>query len=194
MMATKHEKTKTASEHNPKSAIYMDRDGVLNVSIVKNGKTFPPDNIEDFILLPGVKTACQRLKNAGFFLIVVTNQPDIATGRQRREIVEAMHDKLKKLLPIDDIRVCYHIDEDNCDCRKPKPGMLFATASDYGLDLSKSFLVGDRWRDIEAGQRAGCDCFFIDYHYRERRPVEPFESVHSLEEAAEIILSGTSEK
>jgi D-glycero-D-manno-heptose 1,7-bisphosphate phosphatase len=189
----KQEKQMT-SEENRNSAIFLDRDGVLNVPIIKKGKTFPPDKLEDFILLPGVKTACQKLKNAGFVLVVITNQPDVSTGRQKREVVEAMHEKLNELLPIDDIRVCYHVGEDNCGCRKPKPGMIFASASEYGVNLSKSFVVGDRWRDIEAGQQAGCACFFIDYNYRERRPDEPFESVQSLEEAAEIILSKSSEK
>jgi D-glycero-D-manno-heptose 1,7-bisphosphate phosphatase len=130
-----------------------------------------------------------RLHDAGFRLVVVTNQPEIARGTQRREVVGAMHARLASVLPIDEFRVCDHDDIDDCACRKPKPGMLEAAARDSGLSLSASFMVGDRWRDVEAGRRAGCTTIFVDYGYRERRPERPDAVVRSLSEATEWILS-----
>jgi D-glycero-D-manno-heptose 1,7-bisphosphate phosphatase len=113
----------------------------------------------------------------------------VATGIQRREIVEAMHDKLCAAELCDEISVCYHTDAAGCDCRKPKPGMLLDAARKWDVDLHRSFMVGDRWRDIAAGQAAGCCCcFFIDYGYRERRPENPHFVVKSLEEAGAHIL------
>ena len=128
------------------------------------------------------------MRNAGYLVIVVTNQPDVRTGIQSKVIVEAMHSKLCVEGVCDDIKVCYHIDGDDCDCRKPKPGMLLRAASDWGIDLTLSFMVGDRWRDVEAGNSAGCFTFFIDYQYQERQPGGPFVRVQSLDEASRYIL------
>lgn len=129
-----------------------------------------------------------QLKPAGFHRIVVTNQPDVARGTQSRATVETMHDALLAQLPLDEIRVCYHDSGDGCTCRKPRPGMLVAAAVEHELDLAASYMVGDRWRDVEAGQQAGCTCLFIDYQYAETRPDAPFVAVASLGEAAEWIL------
>ena len=136
-----------------------------------------------------MREALVQLKDAGFVLIVVSNQPDVARGTTARDAVEAINAKLAETLPVDDFRMCYHDSGDGCDCRKPKPGMLLAAARDHGIDLSASFMVGDRWRDIEAGQRAGCRTLFIDYGYDERQPEACDYRVKSLAEAAEIILS-----
>jgi len=121
-------------------------------------------------------------------LIVVTNQPDVARGTQTREGVEVLHAALSAELPLDEFRVCYHDDPDGCDCRKPAPGLLLAAAQDYNLDLSASFMVGDRWRDIEAGRRAGCQTVFIDYGYAEAQPIHPDAQVQSTFEAVAWIL------
>jgi D-glycero-D-manno-heptose 1,7-bisphosphate phosphatase len=118
---------------------------------------------------------------------VVTNQPDVASGVQRIEVVEAMHERLRRELAIDDIRACYHLAQDDCACRKPRPGMLLDAARDHDIDLPRSFIVGDRWRDVLAGQNAGCAAFFIDYGYDERRPDPPFTAVTTLLEAACLI-------
>lgn len=139
--------------------------------------------------MPGVDEALSSLRAAGYLNIVVTNQPDVATGKQRIEVVEAMHDRLLRELPLDGLKVCYHTDHQKCDCRKPKPGMLLQAAKDYGIDLGRSFLVGDRWRDIAAGQAVGCSCFFVDYGYDEKRPEKPYVPVKSLPEAVALILS-----
>jgi D-glycero-D-manno-heptose 1,7-bisphosphate phosphatase len=168
-------------------AVFLDRDGVINRAIVRDGKPFPPGDVNDLEVLPGVAEALERLKNAGFALIVVTNQPDVARGRQSEAAVQAMHDRLSALLPIDEFRVCWHDDRDECDCRKPKPGLLTRPPT---YDLRRSFIVGDRWRDIEAGRRAGClAAILIEYGYDEGLTVEPDIRLRSLPEAADWILS-----
>ncbi len=175
-------------EVSRRSVVFLDRDGVINRAIVRSGIPHPPATVADLELLPGVPDALARLRAAGFLLVVVTNQPDVSRGRQTREAVERIHEELKSRLPLDEFRVCYHDDTDACRCRKPAPGMLQATAKARGLELSTAFMVGDRWRDIEAGQRAGCSCYFVDHGYAERQPNQPFVRVASLAEAADRIL------
>ena len=155
---------------------------------MRDGKPYPPATLDEFEFLPGVERAALALRKAGFLIVVVTNQPDVGTGIQRREVVEAMHDKLRVAGLCDDVRVCYHTDEDCCDCRKPKPGMLIEAAREWQIDLARSFMVGDRWRDVAAGKAAGCYTFFIDCKYRERRAHNPDAVVASLEEAGSLIL------
>jgi D-glycero-D-manno-heptose 1,7-bisphosphate phosphatase len=170
-------------------AVFLDRDGVINRPVVRDGKPYPPARVEDLDILPGVPEAVARLHEAGFRVVVVTNQPDIARGTQRREIVDAMHARLASVLPIDEFRVCDHDDGDGCACRKPKAGMLEAAARESGLSLPASFMVGDRWRDVEAGRRAGCTTIFVDWGYRDRRPGRPDATVRSLPDAVDWILS-----
>jgi D-glycero-D-manno-heptose 1,7-bisphosphate phosphatase len=134
------------------------------------------------------------LRKAGFLNIVVTNQPDIATGKQKAEVIEVMHQRLRNELALDEIKVCRHSDTDLCDCRKPKPGMLLQAAREFDIDLKRSFMVGDRWRDVAAGQAAGCMSFFIDYGYREPRPTPPYVEVKSLAEAGARILGEFMER
>ena len=165
---------------------------MINASVKRGGKPYPPDSLEEFQLLTGVEGAISKLKGASFRNIIVTNQPDVQTGKQERAVVEAMHQSLMRDLPIDDIRVCYHIDEDECMCRKPKPGMLVEAAEQWGIDLSASFMVGDRWRDIEAGQAVGCRTIFIDYGYSEKQPDQPDHIVSSLAEAVPFILKSNA--
>ena len=170
-------------------AIFLDRDGVINRSFVRAGKPFAPVSLDDLEILPGVAAALLKMRAAGFLNIVVTNQPDIATGNLRREVLDAMHSRLMNDLAIDSIRVCGHVDADNCACRKPRPGLLLDAARELDIDLAASYMVGDRWRDIAAGQRAGCKSFFIDYHYDEKRPQEPYVTVESLAEVANLLVS-----
>ncbi len=139
-------------------------------------------------ILKGVGDALASLRHAGFLNIIVTNQPDVATGKLKLETVEAMHRRLRNELALDDIKVCRHGDADRCECRKPKPGMLLQAAREFGIDLKQSFMVGDRWRDVAAGQAAGCANFFIDYGYGEKRPEPPYIAVKSLVEASSRIL------
>jgi len=170
-------------------AVFLDRDGVLNRPIMIDGKPHPPGSVADLVILPDVLPSLLDLKRAGFLLVVATNQPDVARGTLPREEVEAMHAKLRAELPVDDILTCYHDDSDRCECRKPLPGLLCQASRKYGLDLSSCFLVGDRWRDIDAGNRAGCRSILIDYGYRERCPErQPAARVHCLREAVDWIL------
>ena len=175
-------------------AVFMDRDGVINRAEVRNGVPRPPASIEDFELLPGVVEAVYRLRHAGFAVVIVTNQPDVARGDQRRSVVEAMNERVREAIEPDSIVVCYHDDADGCECRKPAPGMLLAAAEDLALDLTTSFMVGDRWRDIDAGRRAGCRTIFVDHGYEERRPEAPDAVVADLTEAVTWILTNIVKK
>ena len=150
-------------------AVFLDRDGVINRAPVRLGKPYPPGSLEELEILPGVVEALEQLQRASFLLIVVTNQPDVARGTQTREVVEAMHAFLQATLPITETMTCYE-DGERCPDRKPNPGMLLKAAALYDIDLSSSFMVGDRWRDVEAGRRAGCQTVFLDYQYQEPRP------------------------
>lgn len=171
-------------------AIFLDRDGVLNNAIVKNGKPYPPASLAELILPADAKPALQLLKSAGYLLIGATNQPDVAKGITEQHVVEAINTKLMQALPLDDIRVCYHDDHDHCQCRKPRPGLLIEAADHYGIDLKKSVMIGDRWKDIEAGQLAGCKTIWINRHYLEKSPSQPADYIAaSLTEASEWIIT-----
>lgn len=170
-------------------AVFLDRDGVINISDVVDGKPYAPRELEDFVLYDGVIDAVDCLKQAGYLVIVVTNQPDVGNGKVRKEIIEQMHDKLRKLMPLDNICVCYHSQIEGCDCRKPKPGMLLKSAKNFVIDLSTSFIVGDRRSDIEAGKAAGCKTIFIDRQYHEPAPQSPDASCKSLTDAVTFILN-----
>jgi D-glycero-D-manno-heptose 1,7-bisphosphate phosphatase len=171
-------------------AVFLDRDGVLNKAIVREGKPYPPATLEQLEILPGVKEACVKLRAAGYLLIGVTNQPDVARGTQKRSVVEAINARLCAELTLDEILVCYHDDADQCECRKPRPGLLLEAALKYGVDLARSVMVGDRWRDVSAGQAAGCRTVWVNAGYNEKQPEPPanFEC-SSLPQAVEWILA-----
>jgi D-glycero-D-manno-heptose 1,7-bisphosphate phosphatase len=158
-------------------AVFLDRDGVLNDSIVRDGVPRPPRSVAEFRLLRGVVEACASLRAAGFALVVVTNQPDIARGTQTREAVDAMNDRLAELVELDEICVCPHDDSDDCECRKPRPGMLLEAGRRLSLDMGGSVCVGDRWRDIEAAKRAGVTAVHVDRGYREEPVVVGADAV-----------------
>jgi D-glycero-D-manno-heptose 1,7-bisphosphate phosphatase len=168
-------------------AVFLDRDGVLLPVVVRDNVPRPIAE-EEVELLPGVAEACSALREAGFLLVVVTNQPDIARGTLSAETVERINARLGSLLPLDDVRVCPHDDADDCDCRKPRPGLLVDAAAAWQVELTSSFMVGDRWRDVEAGRRAGCRVIFVDRGYEETLELEPDAVVSGLPEAAEWIL------
>lgn len=170
-----------------KRAVFLDRDGVINRAIVRDGVPYPPANLSELEILPGVTEALNKLHAADYLLIVVTNQPDVARGAAKKADIEQMNAQLSSQLPLEDIKTCYHDSGDGCLCRKPLPGALLDAAKEHDIDLSKSFMVGDRWRDIEAGQRAGCKTFFVNYRYTEQQPEMPDFIVSSLLEAQKII-------
>ena len=168
---------------NLRPAAFLDRDGVINAATVRDGRPHPPATLDDLRILPGVAEACRRLRAEGFYVLVATNQPDIA--RQRADALEVarINDALMAELAIDAILVCPHDDSDGCLCRKPKPGLLLDAAQRWGVDLSRSTMVGDRWRDIDAGSAAGVSTVFIDRGYAERQPV------HHDHRATELITA-----
>ena len=178
-----------------KRAVFLDRDGVINRPIVRDGKPYPPMRVEDFEMLPGVAEACARLKAAGFLLVVATNQPDVGRGTLARETVEAIHAKMSAALPLDQIEVCYDggaAHGQPSEFRKPAPGMLLRAASELGINLRQSWMVGDRWRDIDCGAAAGCRTVFIDLGYDEALRATPDFRANDLSEAAEIIIGATA--
>ena len=170
-------------------AVFLDRDGVINRAIIRDGKPYPPSGVDELKIVEGAAESLRDLKQAGFLLIVVTNQPDIARGTQDRATVDVIHQALRETLPLDDFFVCPHDDSDRCDCRKPQSGLLLRAAEKYDIDMSKSFMVGDRWRDVDAGANAGWATVWIDYGYREKLPAaEPSAKVDSIRAAADWIL------
>ncbi len=172
-------------------AVFLDRDGVINRALEREGKPYPPRSLSEFEILPGVPEACRRLKQAGFILVVATNQPDVGRDMLEKRIVEAIHVEMCRRLPIDRVEVCYHPggEQSNCDCRKPKPGMLLRAARELGIDLAQSWMVGDRWRDVDCGYAVGCHTIFIDCGYAEKLKRKPDFRARDLSEATDIILS-----
>lgn len=176
-----------------KRAVFLDRDGVLNEAVIRGGKPYPPASLSELNLTPGAPEALRELKSRGFLLIVVTNQPDVARGTQSRAAVESMHEFMRAVLPVDEFRVCYHDGPDRCHCRKPKPGMLTDAAREHGIHLPSSFMVGDRWRDVDAGAAAGCKTVWIDAGYDEQAPAHPPDArVRDLWEAVRYICRDLS--
>ncbi|MGB7747860.1 MAG: HAD family hydrolase [Verrucomicrobiia bacterium] len=171
-------------------AVFLDRDGVVNRALEREAKPYPPRSLAEFEILSEVPAACAKLKQAGFLLVVVTNQPDVGRGTLAQSVVEKIHAHMMAQLPIDRVEVCYHPGkgQSDCDCRKPKPGMLLRAAKDLGIDLAQSWMVGDRWRDIDCGHAAGCRTIFIDRGYAEELRKKPDFSAGNLSGATDIIL------
>jgi D-glycero-D-manno-heptose 1,7-bisphosphate phosphatase len=151
-------------------AVFLDRDGVLNRFTIRDGTPRPPAGVGELEIFPDARDALHRLKEAGYLLIVVTNQPDIARGTQTRWAVDRINTAIGEALPVDEFLVCDHDDAANCPCRKPKPGMVLDGAARHAVDLQQSYLIGDRWRDIDCGASAGVRTVFIDWGYGERAP------------------------
>jgi len=176
-------------------AVFLDRDGVLNRSVVRGGRPFPPDSAADLEIFPGAAAAVERLRSLGLLIFVVTNQPDVGRGTQSREAVEEINAAIGRSIAIDEFFVCYHDDADHCDCRKPAPGLLIQAAKKHSVNLAGSYLVGDRWRDVEAGAHAGCRTVWIDFGYREKVPSSvPDARVKSIEEAADWIAASEASR
>jgi D-glycero-D-manno-heptose 1,7-bisphosphate phosphatase len=168
-------------------AVFLDRDGVINRAIVRDGKPFSPANVRELELLPDVEKACELLKERGFHLVVVTNQPEVGRGTIDRKSVEQINERISESLPIDRFEVCYDCD-DSSEFRKPNPGMLKHAARALDVDLDQSFMVGDRWRDVDCGHAAGCRTIFVDHGYSELLKKSPHYRVKNLLEAAQIIV------
>jgi D-glycero-D-manno-heptose 1,7-bisphosphate phosphatase len=169
-------------------AVFLDRDGVLNKATIIDGKPYAPKNIDQVEFCEDVQKAIANLTKANFLLIGITNQPDVARGLIEKEKVDEINDFIAKKLNLISILTCYHDDKDMCNCRKPLPGNILLASKKYQINLNLSYMVGDRWRDIEAGVLSGCKTFFIDYNYNEKQPVNFDYKVKSLFEASKIIL------
>lgn len=168
-------------------AVFLDRDGVLNRPVLRHGRPHPPESVEDLEVYPDVASSLRRLRTAGYARVVVTNQPDVARGLQRAEVVHQINQELCERIDVTAVYACFHDDADGCHCRKPAPGLLLDAAHDLRLDLSRSFMVGDRWRDVEAGRRAGCRTVYIDRQYSEPSPENADLVTTSLAEAVSWI-------
>jgi len=171
-----------------KPGAFLDRDGVINASVIKEGLPFPPKSLSEVKILPGVKESIELLKSNGYVPIVVTNQPDIARGSTSPAKITEINDYISKSTGISHFYICPHDDTDDCSCRKPKPGLIWNAVEELKIDISKSFLVGDRWRDIEAGNIVGMDTYFVDYSYDEKQPNFPYKRVSSLQEVVNLRL------
>jgi D-glycero-D-manno-heptose 1,7-bisphosphate phosphatase len=174
--------------------VFLDRDGVINRTYLRDGVTRPPATLSELELLPGVPDALRRLKDAGYLLIVVTNQPDVARGTQSRERVEEMHAWLRAQLPLDAVRACFHDGPDGCACRKPRPGLLLEEAERLGVDLSRSVMVGDRGTDVGAGRAAGCATILVGAPDARGGGVQPDQVAADLPEAVALILRDLKEE
>ena len=174
-----------------RKAVFLDRDGVINHAIVKDGKPYPPQNVAAVTIPSDASSALTQLSEAGFLLIVITNQPDVARGLVSRDSVEEINHFLASCLPIDDTYTCFHDNHDLCLCRKPKPGSLLTAAQTHQIDLQQSYMIGDRWVDMEAGQQAGCKTIFIDHGYAEQLPTKMDFCVKTLTQATQLILGET---
>lgn len=172
-------------------AVFLDRDGVLCDAIVTNYKPLSARGLDDLNIPIPVMMACNELKKEGFKLLCVSNQPDIARGKITAETVQAQNTMIVHFCQLDDIETCPHDNDDHCSCRKPKPGMIYKLARKWDIDISTSYLVGDRWSDVEAGMQAGIpeeNIFFIRRGYHEFQPQGYFEPVHFFEDAVRMIL------
>jgi D-glycero-D-manno-heptose 1,7-bisphosphate phosphatase len=164
-----------------RTAVFLDRDGVLNGTTVTDGVPHPPASAAELHVLPGVPQALESLAAEGLLRIVVTNQPDVARRTQTQEAVEAIY-------------TCYHQDADGCGCRKPRPGLLERARDAFGIDLGRSFMVGDRWSDVAAGRAAGCTTFLLDVPYSQAHRCTPDYQVPDLWRAATQIVAIVRER
>ena len=168
-------------------AIFLDRDGTLNKAFIKNGLPFSPSSFNEFEILPGVKESLLKLKKLNFVCLLITNQPDVSRGKIKKNVVIQMNNFLKSEIKLDDIFVCYHDDHDNCECRKPKPGLLLNAKKKWNINLNKSYMIGDRWKDIQAGINAGCKTVFINNNYKDNKEIKANFITDSLLDAVYIL-------
>jgi D-glycero-D-manno-heptose 1,7-bisphosphate phosphatase len=171
-------------------AVFLDRDGVINKVILCDGKPYSPRKYDEFVLNDGIREAVCKMKELGYKILVVSNQPDVARGEITQGILDLMTQKMRWELSVDEIYICPHDDPHGCSCRKPKPGMLIQAAEKWKIDLASSFLIGDTWKDIEAGKAAGCRTILLDAPYNQ--DVQCDFRVNSLSEAVSVILNLTS--
>lgn len=168
-------------------AVFLDRDGVLVREVVVDGEALAPVSLSAFRLVPDAAAQTLRLRQAGLRCLVFTNQPEVARGSLSTTTLDAMHRELRDAVAVDQIYVCPHQDGDGCACRKPGVGMLTTGAQDWEVQLDESFVIGDRWRDIEAGRAVGCFTILIDRPYSACETADA--RVQTLAEAVDTVLA-----
>ncbi len=168
--------------------VFFDRDGVLNAAVIRAGHPFPPSTVEELLIDPDAPGAVQRLRDLGFAIVIVTNQPDVARGTTTARIVEAINERVATAIRADGVYTCFHDRQDDCECRKPRPGMLLTAAAKHRLELGRSYMVGDRWSDIAAGRDARCRTVWIERGYDEQAPTNPDARCSSLLNACNWII------
>ena len=174
----------------PRRAVFLDRDGVLTIPVFRDGRSYAARTLEEFRLYPDAKDAVRRLKKEDFLVIVVTNQPDVTTGKLPERTLEEMHARLMRGVPVDDIEVSIATRDAPDDRRKPATGMLRDAAIKWDIDLNSSYMVGDRASDVTCGVCAGCRTVFIDLGYTaETPPTEQNATVANLAEAVAWICA-----
>jgi D-glycero-D-manno-heptose 1,7-bisphosphate phosphatase len=178
----------THGEHGRRRAVFLDRDGVLAEAILRSdGNSYAPTRVEDFVLVPDASQHVQRLRDAGFLCFVFTNQPELANGELLAPDLDEMHRQLRAAVPsLDDIYVCPHDKSERCRCHKPATGMMDDAAAQWNVDLARSYVVGDRWRDVDAGKAAGCYAILIERPYS--KATWASARVATLAEAVDTIL------
>jgi D-glycero-D-manno-heptose 1,7-bisphosphate phosphatase len=165
-------------------AVFLDRDGVINRVAIRNGMPYPPSRVEEFELYEDVADGCARLKAANFLLVVISNQPDVGRGTQNREAVEAMNLKMQTALPLlDRVEVCYHAGE-----RYGQSGLILRAVAELRIDPKRSYVIGDRWRDVDCARAAGCRAIFIQRGYKESLREAPDCTVSNFDEAVSAVL------
>jgi D-glycero-D-manno-heptose 1,7-bisphosphate phosphatase len=170
-------------------AVFLDRDGVLNEIIERDGKPASPRNAGELRIVADAAASLERMKAAGFRLFVVTNQPDVSRGLMSGAALDEIHAAVAAALPVEEIAACRHDNADNCDCRKPKPGLLIDLARRHGIDLARSWMIGDQDRDIACGKAAGCRTILLTRPYNSGGGADG--AVETLSQAADIIVAET---
>ena len=143
-------------------AVFLDRDGVINEAIERDGKRHSPMSSSEFAFIHGIEAAFDALQSLQIPIVVVTNQPEVARGRLNTDALTVMHQLISDRFEVTDIVFCPHDDADRCACRKPKPGMILSSCARHGLDPGRSVMVGDQRKDIEAGFAAGCRTILVN--------------------------------
>lgn len=172
-----------------RKAVFFDRDGVVIEPKIINRKPYPVNNLGQVHIYCGMRDTMAILMKMGYLVFIITNQPDVSRKTQSIETVNEINQFLLDNLPIDDIFMCIHSDEDKCECRKPKPGLLLQAKEKYDIDFSKSFLIGDRWKDIDAGYAVGCTTILIDRNYKEKWSFNTDFVIKDISEILEVIYA-----
>ena len=173
-------------------AVFLDRDGIINVPIKIDNKPKAPLKYEHFQFTKNIKQMINNLKSFEVEIIVITNQPELSNNELSYSELNKMHLRIHNELGIKNIYICPHILEDNCNCKKPKNGMLIEASKDLNIDLENSIMIGDRWSDVASGNSTKTKCIFVDYNYDEKIPTGVFTSVSNVQEAFNLVMGDLS--